>query len=119
MARGGAGKASASAGDTRASSVAAGVSAGDTGSTGVAAKGTADGARLTLETVVALLTAGEDTALLLVVVHGDSWELRGRVVLSSVVVNLVDWHGSVCDVRLNDLLVNDRLNGLVDVLQCC
>lgn len=38
------------------------------------------------------------------------------MVLGSVVVNLVDWHGGVGDVWLDDLLVNDRLDGLVDVL---
>jgi hypothetical protein len=36
---------------------------------------------------------------------------------SSVVVNLVNGNGSVNNVRLNDLLLDDRLDSLVDVLK--
>jgi len=74
------------------------------------------GAWLTLETVVALLTACEDTALLLEVGHADGWESRSTVVLSRVVVDLVDWDGGVNDVWLNDLLVDDWLDLLVNVV---
>jgi len=38
------------------------------------------------------------------------------VVLSSVVVNLMDGHGGVNDVRLNGLLLNHRLDSLVHVV---
>jgi hypothetical protein len=82
----------------------------------VAAKSAANRARLTLKAVVTLLTAGQDTALLLVLRHGDSGKLGGGVVLSSIVVNLVNRHGSVHDVWFNYLLVQDRLDGLVDVV---
>lgn len=73
-------------------------------------------ARLTLKTIVTLLAAREDTALLLELVHADSGEGRGRVVLSSVVVDLVDRNSGVDDVRLNCLLVDDGLDRLVDVV---
>ena len=36
--------------------------------------------------------------------------------LSSIVVNLVNWDGGVCDVWLNGLLVDHWLDGLVDVM---
>lgn len=86
------------------------------GGAGGTAKGTANRAWLTLETVVALLAAGQNTTLLGELRHGDGWESRGGVVLSSVVVNLVDWHGGVDNVRLDGLLVDDWLDGLVDVV---
>tara|TARA_R110002003_G_scaffold198_17_gene15533 strand:- start:1764 stop:1889 length:126 start_codon:yes stop_codon:yes gene_type:complete len=38
---------------------------------------------------------------------------------SSVVVNLVNGNGGVNNVRLNDLLLDDRLDSLVDVLRNC
>lgn len=39
---------------------------------------------------------------------------RGGVVLSSVVVDFVNGHGGVDDVRLDRLLVHDGLDGLVN-----
>lgn len=83
----------------------------------VAAESTANGARLTLETIVALLTTRQDTALLLVFRHGNGRKLRRRMVLSGVVVDLVDWHCGVHDMRLDGLLVHDRLESLVHVLR--
>jgi len=71
---------------------------------------------LTLEAVVALLTAGQDTALLLKVLKTDGREGRRRVVLGGVVVGLVDRDGGVGDVRLDGLLLDDGLDGLVDVV---
>ena len=68
-----------------------------------ASKSTADGAGLALEAVVALLAAGEDTALLLKVGHANSRKSGSGVVLGSVVVNLVDRDRGVDDVGLNDL----------------
>lgn len=110
------------------------VESGRTHLTVAAAKSAADGARLTLEAVVALLAPSEDTPLLLEVTHADSWEGRGGVMLSGVVVDLVNGHGRVDNVRLNGLcgrvsgladisdeteeltLVNDRLDGLMNVV---
>ena len=60
-----------------------------------ATESTANGARLALETVEALLATSEDTTLLLEVGHADSGKGRGGVVLGSVVVNLVDGDGGV------------------------
>jgi hypothetical protein len=88
-------------------------SAGETGAGGVRAT---NGAGLTLEAIVALLTASQDTALLLEVGHRDGGKSRGGVVLGSVVVNLVDGDGGVDNVRLNGLLVDNGLDGLVDVV---
>jgi len=78
--------------------------------------GTTNSAGLTLEAVVALLTASQDTTLLLEVGHGDGGKSRGGVVLGSVVVNLVDRDGGVDNVGLNGLLVDNGLDGLVDVV---
>ena len=86
---------------------------GDTGGGGV---GATDSAGLTLEAIVALLAAGQDTTLLLKVGHGDGGKSRGSVVLGGVVVNLVDGNGGVDNVRLDGLLVDDGLDGLVDVV---
>jgi hypothetical protein len=59
------------------------------------------------ETVLALLAAGEGTALLLELGHGNGGESRGSVVLSSVVVDLVDGDGGVGDVGLDGLCIWD------------
>jgi hypothetical protein len=88
-------------------------SAGEAGARGV---GTTDSAGLTLEAVVTLLAASQDTTLLLEVGHGDGRKSRGAVVLGSVVVNLVDGDGGVDNVGLDGLLVDDGLDGLVDVV---
>ena len=80
------------------------------------AGGASDGARLTSEAVVTGLTSSERAALRLELVHGHGWESRGRVVLGSVVVNLVDRNSGVLNVRLDGLLLNNRLNNLVDVM---
>lgn len=68
------------------------------------------------ETVSTLLATGEGTARLLELLHGNSGKSRSGVVLGSVVVDLVDGHGGVGDVRLNGLLLDHRLDGLVDVV---
>jgi hypothetical protein len=54
--------------------------------------------------------------LLLEVGHADSGKSRGPVVLSGVVVNFMDGDGGVDNFRLNDLPLNDRLNGLMNVV---
>ena len=78
--------------------------------------GTTNSAGLTLEAVVTLLAASQDTTLLLKVGHGDGRKSRGAVVLGSVVVDLVDGDGGVDNVGLDGLLVDNGLDGLVDVV---
>jgi len=97
-------------GGVRASEAGAG---GDTGGGGV---GATNSAGLTLEAIVTLLAAGQDTTLLLKVGHGDGRKSRGSVVLGGVVVNLVNGDGGVDNVRLDGLLVDNGLDGLVDVV---
>ena len=55
------------------------------------------------EAVLALLAADEGAALCLKLCHGHCGKGRGSVVLSGVVVDLVDGHGGVGDVRLDGL----------------
>jgi hypothetical protein len=73
-------------------------------SKGVLVLGLASG-RLGLadEAVLALLTAGEGTALLLELGHGDGGESGGSVMLGGVVVDLVNGDGGVGDVGLDGL----------------
>lgn len=97
-------------GGVRASEAGAG---GDTGGGGV---GATNSAGLTLEAIVTLLAAGQDTTLLLKVGHGDGGKSRGSVVLGGIVVNLVNGDGGVDNVRLDGLLVDNGLDGLVDVV---
>lgn len=70
----------------------------------------------TLELVVTLLTASENTTLGLELVHGHGWQSSGLVVGSSIVVNLMDGNSGVNNIGLDDLPVDDWLNGLVDVV---
>lgn len=77
--------------------VASASSASSTSETLTSAESTTDRAWLTLETVEALLTASQNTTLLLEVGHADSGKGGSGVVLSCVVVNLVDGHGGVDD----------------------
>jgi hypothetical protein len=71
----------------------------------------------TLELVVALLAAAEDTALGLELIHSHHWQSSGVMVSGLVVVNLVDRDSGVDNVGLDDLAVDDGLDGLVNVLQ--
>jgi hypothetical protein len=66
--------------------------------------------------VTALLTAVKRTSLALEFVHGDRWEGGSIVVLSLVLVYLVNWDGGVYDRRLDSLLLNNRLNVLMNVV---
>jgi len=70
----------------------------------------------TLEGVVALFTTSESSTLLLELIHSHGRESCSAVVGGLVVVNLVDGNGGVDDVGLNSLLLNNRLDGLVDVV---
>jgi hypothetical protein len=72
--------------------------------------------RDTLKLVVALLAAGESTALGLELLHGHGWESSSLMVGSLVMVNLMDGDGSVDNVGLDGLLLNNGLDSLVDVL---
>lgn len=69
-----------------------------------------------IEGVRSLITSGQGTALLLVVCHADSWELRCSMMLSGVMVNLMDRNCGVDNMWLDSLLVDDWLNGLVDMV---
>lgn len=73
----------------------------------------------TLKLIEALLTSAEDTSLGLELIHGHGRQSSGRVVGGSVVVNLMDRNGSVDNVGLDNLLVDNGLNSLVDVLNWC
>jgi len=72
--------------------------------------------RLTGEEVLTLLTTLERAAVLLEIFHADGREGVGRVMLCFVVVDLVDWHRLVHDMRLDGLLVDDWLNRLMHVM---
>jgi len=71
---------------------------------------------LTLEAVVALLTTAENTSMFLELGHADRGKLRGLVMLSSIVVNLVDGNGCVDNIRLDCLFLNYWLDGLMDMV---
>lgn len=58
-------------------------------------EGTTNAARLALEPIKALLTAGQDATLFLEVGHADGWKGSGGVVLRSIVVDLMDGDGGV------------------------
>lgn len=79
-------------------------------------EGSADRLWLASESIGTLLTAGQSTALVLELGHGDGREGRSSVVLSLVLVNLVDRNGGVDDRWLDGLLLDDGLDGLVDVV---
>lgn len=78
--------------------------------------GAADVLGLALECIVTLLAAGESTTLLLELFHGHGWKRSRLVVGGSVVVYLVNGNCRVSHVGLNGLLVDNGLDGLVDVL---
>jgi hypothetical protein len=71
----------------------------------------------TLKLIVALLTAAENTALRLELVHGHGGQSSGLVVGGSVVVDLVNGDSGVYNIRLDNLLLDYGLDSLVDVLQ--
>ena len=90
--------------------------ASDAGASRGRAGGTSNGARLASEAVMTGLTSSERAALGLELVHGHGGESRCSVVLGSVVVNLVHWNSGVLNVRLDGLLLDDRLDDLVDMV---
>ena len=87
-------------------------SAGGARASGRSTESVANGTRFTLESIIALLTSGQSTTLLLKVSHADGRKCRGSMVLGLVVDGLVDRDGGVNDRRLNSLLLDDGLDGL-------
>jgi len=77
---------------------------------------TANRAWLTCESVAALLTTSEGSTLSLELVHGHSREGGSSVMLGLVLVDFMDGDGGVNDGWLNSLLLDDRLDVLVDVM---
>lgn len=71
---------------------------------------------LALETIVAFFTAAENTTLALELVKVDGGEYGGLVELGGIVVSLMDGHGGVDNCGLNRLLLDYRLDGLMDVM---
>jgi len=69
-----------------------------------------------LELVVTLLTAGQGSTLVLEVAHAHGGQSGGLVVGGTVVVNLVDGDGGVDYIGLDSLLLDDRLDSLMDVV---
>lgn len=74
-----------------------------------------DALRASLELASALVVPAEHTALLLELVDADRGQVGGAVVLGGVVVDFVDGDGGVYNLRLDDFLLDDGLDGLVDV----
>lgn len=70
----------------------------------------------TLELVVALLAASKSAALGPELLHGHGWESSSLMVGSLVMVNLMDGNGGVDNVGLDSLLLDNGLDGLVDVV---
>jgi len=76
----------------------------------------ADVLGLALKAVVAFLAAAEHTALLLELRHVDRRQFGSRVEFGRLVMDLVDRDSGVDDVGLDRLLVDYRLDGLVDMM---
>ena len=80
------------------------------------ATSTADVLGDTLERIVTLLTAGKGATLGGELLHGHGGQGSSVVVGGLVVVNLVDGNGGVDNIGLDGLLLDNRLDSLVDVL---
>lgn len=78
--------------------------------------GTSDALGSTLKLVVALLTTMEGSTRGLELLHGHGRQRGSLMVSGLVVVDLVDWDGGVDHVWLDSLLLDYRLDGLVDVV---
>jgi len=70
----------------------------------------------TLESLGTIVDTVKSTTLLLEFIHAYSWKSRGSVVLWLIVVNLVHGNSGVHNGWLDSLLLNDRLDGLVDMV---
>jgi hypothetical protein len=71
---------------------------------------------LASERIGALLTTLERSSLCSELVHGDRWKRGSGVVLGLILVDFVDWNGGVHDGWLDSLLLDDWLDGLMDVV---
>lgn len=69
---------------------------------------------LTLETIDSLASAGKRSALSLELAETDGGESRSGVNDGLLMMHLVDRNGGVDDGGLDNLLLKNRLNGLVD-----
>ena len=72
--------------------------------------------RSTLESINALLTTGEVSALGLESRDINRWKGRGSVVDGFVLVDLVDWLGGVDDVLLMNIFLDHRLDVLMHMV---
>ena len=72
--------------------------------------------RTSVVLIMSFLVAHQGASLLLEVVHGHGWESACSMVLCLVMVDLMDWDGSVNHMRLNSLLLHNWLNGFVHVM---
>ena len=84
----------------------------------------ADGAWLTLEPVISLLAAGEDSTLLLEFGHAHGRKGGGQVVFGCLVMHLVDLDDLVDDVRLDHVYTRESAamikiwQGMLDAYVC-
>lgn len=78
--------------------------------------GTADVLGDTLELIVTLLTAGKSSTLGLELIHSHGRQSGSLVVGGLVMVDLMDRDGGVHYAGLDSLLLNNGLDGLVDVV---
>lgn len=93
-----------------------GVATGQARPDGAGTERGSNGLWLALESIDTLLTSTKAAPLRAELIHADSRKSRGGVMLGLVVVNLMDGDGSVDDRWLDGLLLNDGLDGLVDVM---
>ncbi len=68
--------------------------------------------------VYAPLRTTQDTTLLLELVHADGRQAGRGVMAGRQMVNFMDGDGGVNDFRLDDLLLDQWLHGLVDMTGC-
>jgi len=71
-----------------------------------------------LKIVHAPLRTTQGTALRLELVHADGRQVGSGVVAGGEMVDLMDRDGGVDDFGLDDLLLDQRLHGLVDMTGC-
>lgn len=69
-----------------------------------------------VESISSLSAPAKLSSLGLEVIHRHGRQGTGIMVLGSVVVNFVHWDSMMNDVGLDGLLVDNRLDGLVDVV---
>jgi len=92
------------------------LSQGSSAMSTLATESSTHGFRLAFEAISALLTTIEMTSLRAELRHADGRELSSGMVLRLVLVDFMDGDGVVHDVRLDDLLLDHRLDVLVDVV---